>query len=70
MLVKATRESISAIVIANDTPEARRIARQRQADLSTKLNIYVPIIFYDRMLRKVTEYTSEADTRREMVRIK
>ena len=59
MLVKVTRESISAIVIANDTPEARCIARQRQVDLIAKLNIRVPIIFYDRMLRKIIEYTTE-----------
>lgn len=49
------REAVKAIVIRLDTPEARTIARKRQQDLE-KINIRVPIVFYDRETHLMRPY--------------
>lgn len=49
-------ESLLSVVIAKDTPLARAIARQRQSDIKTALNIDLPIIFYNNYLNDIKHY--------------
>ena len=59
ILAKVTRESIEAIFIGRDTPEARKIAEARQADFLAKFNRYLPIVFYDFERQCVYEYEQD-----------
>jgi hypothetical protein len=47
------------IIIVTDTPEARKIARERHQEIENELNINVPVVFFDRAKRKLLPYTTE-----------
>jgi len=57
MLVKLSRKSMLGVVMATDTPLARRQARAYQKDIRDELQIDLPIYFYDRALRIMRLYT-------------
>jgi len=54
---KFTRNSILGILVVSDTMEARKLAMSRQQDIKKEFNIDLPIIFYDKSLRKMREYS-------------
>ncbi|MEO8401882.1 MAG: hypothetical protein ABI597_08845 [Gammaproteobacteria bacterium] len=47
VLAKVTRESVIAIVVGRDTPKARKIAQQRQANFEVRFQRYLPIVIYN-----------------------
>lgn len=53
VLLKVSKQAILAIVIANLTQEARRIASERQKDALEKLGMNVPIAHYDSNAKKL-----------------
>ena len=57
MLVKLSRKAMLGVVMATDTPEARKQARAYHKDILDKLQIDLPIYFYDRALRIMRLYT-------------
>lgn len=58
VLFKTTREAVKAIVIPQDTPIARQLARVKASELA-KMNIPVAIVFYDRVLHQFRPYLAE-----------
>lgn len=59
VLAELSREAMKAIVIARDTPKARDIARHRRKEIQDKLNITLPIVFYDNVKRTLKPYTAQ-----------
>ena len=57
MLVKLSRKAMLGVVMATDTPDARWQARDYHKDILDKLQIDLPIYFYDRALRIMRLYT-------------
>lgn len=57
VLAKVNKEAIRAIVIARDTPEARRIAIEHHTEIMKKFSIDLPIIFYISSLQSFRHYT-------------
>ena len=57
VLAKVNKEAMRAIVIARDTPEARRIAIERHEEIAKKFFIDVPVIFYTSSLQSLRYYT-------------
>ena len=57
MLVKLSRKAMLGVVMATDTPDARKQAKTYQKDILDELKIDLPIYFYDRALRMMRLYT-------------
>ena len=57
LLVKVSRESLSAITIVTDTKESRALARKYKAELKDRCKLDLPIFFYDRALREMRPYS-------------
>ncbi len=57
VLAKVNKEAMRAIVIAQDIPEARRVAIERHAEIMEKFSIDLPIIFYTSSLQSLRHYT-------------
>ena len=56
VLAKVNKDAMRAIVIARDTPEARRIAIERHTEIMKKFSIDLPIIFYTSSLQSLRSY--------------
>lgn len=70
VLAEPSKESLIGIVIGRDTPKARKLARQYQNDIQTKLDIKLPIVLYDakrRMLIEDLELYERFNVRRDLL---
>ena len=47
VLAQLNKEALMAIVIGQDTPEARQLAISRQTEINKKFSLLLPIVFYD-----------------------
>jgi len=59
VLVRFSKEGLRAIIIAEDSPEARLEAQKRCEQIEVSLNIKLPIFFYNNLLRKLRLYTAD-----------
>jgi ankyrin repeat protein len=66
VLAELSVASMLSIVIARDIPAARKIARDRQKEMQKKLNVTLPIVFYDNVVRDITPYTTKQAQHDEM----
>lgn len=53
VLAKLNKEALMAIVIGQDTPEARHLAISRQTEINEKFSLLLPIVFYDSAQRTI-----------------
>ncbi|TLY47217.1 MAG: hypothetical protein E6K54_06220 [Gammaproteobacteria bacterium] len=56
VLAQLNKEGLTAIVIGQDTPEARHLAISRQTEIKDKFSMWLPIIFYDASRRSIKLY--------------
>ena len=60
VLAELTKEALEAIVVCIDSDRSRVIALQYQAKVKAKLNIELPIVFYDHTAQVLVPYYIEA----------
>lgn len=55
VLAEPSKDSLLGILLGRDTPQARKLARQYQVDIKTKLGLHLPIILYNSEQNKLIE---------------
>ncbi|MES2217063.1 MAG: hypothetical protein V4501_01490 [Pseudomonadota bacterium] len=59
VLARITRESLKTVIIARDTPEARRYAKELQQKCQ-HIGLYIATIFYHRKTQYISLYTEQS----------